>query len=202
MAVGAHSLRQATRLVEPVDRRNQLHTVVIAQQRPVHQPHRTPAALAPTLGSADHLAAVEVDVVAAVAEGAVDFAHRRIATQFGEQVANGLAQPQVTGFDAVLVTFATRRCIHQRDIHRGCRLWHRLTAGFTQQHRPTLFRRHLAGVLETGKPAQAPWHHQRLVTGLPEQQAKGLLARTNGGEQILFGRKACFYCQGNRLHRC
>ncbi len=129
---------------------------------------------------------------AAIAKGPVDFAHGGIATQFGQQVTDGLAQTQVAGFNPALVALTARRCVDQGDIDRGARLRHRFTAGFPQQHRPTVGGRYLARRFKRRQAAQATRHHQCLVAGLPEQQAEGLLTRADGSQQVLLGGKACF----------
>lgn len=75
MALGTATLLQATSLVETIDRRDHGFPLVIQQQRAMHQSHRTRPALAltPTLGGANHLAPVEIDVEPAIAESALDF---------------------------------------------------------------------------------------------------------------------------------
>src|SRR5690606_33901532 len=112
-------------------------------------------ALSPTLGRAHHFAAIEIDVVTTVAKGTVNFADGCIATQFNQQITDRLAQALITRLDAPLVAFATGRGIDQGDIDRGAGLRHRLTAGFTQQYRPTRIGRDLARHRECRQPAQA-----------------------------------------------
>ena len=180
MAIGANPLLQAAGLIEAVDRRNQFLTIIFQQHRPMHQPDRAATALPPTLGSAHHFAAIEVDVVTAVAKGTVNFADGRIAAQLDQQITDRLAQAPIAGFDTPLVAFTARRGIDQGDIDRGAGLRHRLTTGFTQQYRPTRIGRDLARRLECRQPAQTARHDQRLVTGLPEQQSELLLPRANG----------------------
>ncbi|MNG15476.1 hypothetical protein D3C84_993080 [compost metagenome] len=118
VAFGADPLLQAARFIEAIDRRDHRFALVIQQQRTVHQPDRARAALAlaPTLGGADHLAPVEIDVETAIAKCTVDFAQGRNATQFIQQLTDRIAEPAIGGFDAVLVALATRWRVDQRDV--------------------------------------------------------------------------------------
>ena len=105
-----------------------------------------------------------------------------IAAQFDQQVTDRLAQTLVTGLDAILIAFAAWWSIDQRNVDRSARLGHRFAASFAQEHRPTGIRRHATGDIESRQSAQAAWHHQCLIAGLPEQQPKRLLTRANGGQ--------------------
>lgn len=84
MAVGTHPLFKTAGFIEKIDRRNQFIAVILQQQGTVHQPHRATTTLPPALGSTDHLAPIEVDVVTTVAERTVDFSDGGIAAQFNE----------------------------------------------------------------------------------------------------------------------
>ncbi|MNX98776.1 hypothetical protein D3C86_1311960 [compost metagenome] len=160
----------------------------------MYQPYRTrPAfALAPALSGADHLASIEVDVETAIAECPIHFPQGRDTAQLIQQLTNRLAESPVGGFDTVLVTFATRWRVDQRDVDGRCRLRYWLTAGFAQQHRPTRRRGHLARGFEPRQTIQSARHDQRLVTWLPEQQTKFRVTRAYMGQQVLFGKQAGF----------
>ncbi|MNT74648.1 hypothetical protein D3C72_2134850 [compost metagenome] len=79
------------------------------------------------------------------------------------------------------------------------RLRHRLTASFSQQHRPASNSQFRAGDLEVAQPAHASRHDQRVVGGAPEQHATFAFATADGGQQFLLGVQALFDAQGQGL---
>ncbi|MNN36273.1 hypothetical protein D3C81_1501630 [compost metagenome] len=93
VAFSAHPLFEPTHLVEAVDRRDHRLSLVIDQHRTVHQSHRTLTALTltPALGGTDHLASVQVDVEAAIAERSLDFTQGRCAAQLIQQLTDRIA---------------------------------------------------------------------------------------------------------------